>query len=495
MGSAVRTKPYAIAGIALIILIWILGSLIAGFYFVPPPWRTAGDAVQLLAAPGTWTHLLITTARIFGGFLVAFILGLAAGLVSARPKIESLLRPMLLLMQGVPPILWAIPLILVLGFSRASPVIVIALICFPLVATNIAEGAKTVPLKLREMLDVFAPGTGPRIRELVIPHLRPFIAASIRLGVTLGIKASVVAEYFGANDGIGFQIQTAYQAFQVRKLFAWALLLILIILIADRIPPEVAALVRRISRRRHERRVWPVVTTAKSDPSVNELRERFTHPSPERAVELSGVSFSYQEKRPLIADVELRVETSEVAVVYGDSGTGKTTLLRLIAGVLEPQHGSVSRPSTPGFVFQDDRFLPWRTNMQNVGTGLHFQGYDMSAVYAFAALMIARVGLEGRELDFPDELSGGMKKRLAFARCFGSLPNIILMDEPFAGLDRAGRTELWRYFEELVLAHPVPAIIVTHFPEEVPESLGARYYRLEGAPARLSRTTSPPLQR
>ena len=68
------------------------------------------------------------------------------------------------------------------------------------------------------------------MRELVLPHLRPFLAASVKAGLVLAVKASVTAEYFGANNGIGFQIQSAYMALRIRSLFAWAIILILVII-------------------------------------------------------------------------------------------------------------------------------------------------------------------------------------------------------------------------------------------------------------------------
>jgi NitT/TauT family transport system ATP-binding protein len=78
-----------------------------------------------------------------------------------------------------------------------------------------------------------------------------------------------------------------------------------------------------------------------------------------------------------------------------------------------------------------------------------------------------------------------MKKRVALARCFARLPDAILMDEPFTGLHEAGRDSLWEMFLRLLALHPVPALIVTHYPEEISGAAAARLYRLEGSPAGL----------
>jgi len=91
-------------------------------------------------------------------------------------------------------------------------------------------------------------------------------------------------------------------------------------------------------------------------------------------------------------------------------------------------------------------------------------------------------GLQAVERGFPGELSGGMKKRLAFARCFARFPEAILLDEPFAGLDTEARRLLWGKFSDLLALRRVPVVIVTHFPEEVPVTEGCRFYRLESSP-------------
>ncbi len=78
----------------------------------------------------------------------------------------------------------------------------------------------------------------PRLRELVLPHLAPFLGAAVNAGLVLAVKASVTAEYFGANDGIGFQIQAAYMSLRIHSLFAWAAVLILVILLFNTLLPR-----------------------------------------------------------------------------------------------------------------------------------------------------------------------------------------------------------------------------------------------------------------
>ena len=486
---------YTLMGAALIFLLWAAAGWMFGADIIPPPWLTVYDAFFLLTQPTSWLQLAITVIRVIAGFVLALVVGTVAGVATARKEVEALLGPAVLLLQGVPPILWTIPLILVLGISRLTPVLVIALICLPLVTLNVSEGTKSVSRSLREMLSVFAPGFFPRLRELILPHLKPFFAASIRLGLTLGIKASVVAEYFSANDGIGFQIQAAYQAFQVRRLFAWALLLVLLIVLFDRI---LSLAVGAMRSRQFVRPVKP--REALSPAGLRELHELQEPPEQRRlrplrrdgvdgsaagAVEVEGVSFGYPGAEPLLEECSFSVAPGRIAVISGDSGTGKTTLLKLIASLLLPASGRILKPEGVGFVFQDDRFLPWRSNLANVSLSLRYRGVDRSRATGISASLLKEVGLQGRELAAPEQLSGGMRKRLALARCFAALPEVVLMDEPFSGLHRSARTALWSKLGELLHRRPAAAIIVTHYPEEVPEQLRCTFYTLTGNPARL----------
>ena len=92
-------------------------------------------------------------------------------------------------------------------------------------------------------------------------------------------------------------------------------------------------------------------------------------------------------------------------------------------------------------------------------------------------------------MQMPEELSGGMKKRAALARCFARIPELILLDEPFSGLHREARQNLWKKFFDLLKLRPVPAVIVTHFPEEIAVYPNLTFYKLDGKPKYLFETS------
>jgi ABC-type nitrate/sulfonate/bicarbonate transport system ATPase subunit/ABC-type nitrate/sulfonate/bicarbonate transport system permease component len=420
--------------------------------------------------------------RVLLGFAAGFVAGLAAGVAAGtRRELDAVLKPLLLFFQGMPPLLWVIPIIVLMGIGHLPTILVIGLITLPVVAVTIAEGMGSLPRELGEMLSVFAPGPLPRLRELAFPHLKPFLAASVKVGLVLAAKASVTAEYFGASNGIGFQIQAAYQSMQIRRLFAWALLLILVILFFNHALPQVhrlAPLVRRIARRDA-----PVVCRLED---IRELKDIFLAKTSSPRIALEKVGFAWERGKPVLADVSLAVTSKEIAVIAGESGIGKTTLLKLAASLLRPTAGRILCPAHVGFVFQDDRFLPWRTVAENTALPLVYQGYPRKSALCFAHYLLAEAGLGGEEAKRPSELSGGMKKRAALARCFARLPEAIILDEPFTGLHREARVRLWEMFLHLLSLHPVPALIVTHSPEEITGLAACRLYTMKGRPATLA---------
>jgi len=479
--AAPFSRLFAGVGIAILLVVWTGASLSSGGTFVPAPWTTVADTAVLLSRGYAWTQILTTTVRVCIGFLAGLAVGVAVGVSAGRPRLASVLRPIVHFFQGMPPLLWAIPLVALMGVGHLPSILVIGLITFPLVAVTVGEGMATLPREYAEMLTVFAPGVAPRMRELVFPHLRPFLGASVKAGLVLAVKASVTAEYFGATTGIGFQIQSAYMSLRIRSLFSWALILILIILAFTYLLPQVRLLRRLVSGRTGARARQRAAVAASPWP-----QRRPPEAPGARRIVLRGVGFSWRGKDKLLEGVSLAVTGKSIMLISGDSGTGKTTLLRLAASLLPPSEGTIERPGRLGFVFQDDRLLPWRSIEENVALPIRSGGRPRRAALQEARRLLADVGLAGQETKMPAELSGGMKKRAALARCFARDPDAVLLDEPFSGLHAEARRGLWKAFLQFHARRPIPAIVVTHYPEELSAQADCTLRTLAGRPARLS---------
>ena len=168
--------------------------------------------------------------------------------------------------------------------------------------------------------------------------------------------------------------------------------------------------------------------------------------------------------RVVIDNLNLRIERGEFVALLGESGCGKTTLLRALAGLDPVQGGRIVAPRRPAVVFQEHRLLPWDTLWRNVALGL-----SAADARARAAAALAEVGLGDRLDDWPRNLSGGQAQRVALARALVQQPELLLLDEPFASLDALTRIRMHALVRDLVAKHRPGVLLVTH---DVDEAMG-----------------------
>lgn len=178
------------------------------------------------------------------------------------------------------------------------------------------------------------------------------------------------------------------------------------------------------------------------------------------AVVVSNLTREYGT-RIVIDRLNLRIERGEFVALLGESGCGKTTLLRALAGLDPIQGGRINAPRRPAVVFQEHRLLPWDNLWRNVSLGL-----QLSTARERAAEALAEVGLGDRIEDWPRNLSGGQAQRVALARALVQEPELLLLDEPFAALDALTRIRMHELVRELVARHRPGVLLVTHDVDE-----------------------------
>ena len=174
------------------------------------------------------------------------------------------------------------------------------------------------------------------------------------------------------------------------------------------------------------------------------------------SVELGG--------RRILRDMDLAVEPARLVAVIGPSGCGKTTLLRLLARLLEPTSGSVQgRREQTALDFQDHRLLPGRTALENVALGAFSTVAGQRERGVRALRLLSECGFPSQSQDlYPAQLSGGMRARVALARALAVEPRLLLLDEPFNGLDLQMRRSLQSRLRDLVERRGLGAVLVTH---------------------------------
>lgn len=178
------------------------------------------------------------------------------------------------------------------------------------------------------------------------------------------------------------------------------------------------------------------------------------------AVVVRGLRRSYG-RRVVIDGLDLTIARGEFVALLGESGCGKTTLLRALAGLDPVDGGRIEVPARPAVVFQEHRLLPWAPLWRNVSLGL-----SAPSGIRLAAAALNEVGLSGRENDWPRNLSGGQAQRVALARALVRDPQLLLLDEPFAALDALTRIRMHGLVKELVSRHRPGVLLVTHDVDE-----------------------------
>ncbi|MBP1926071.1 sulfonate transport system ATP-binding protein [Sedimentibacter acidaminivorans] len=176
-------------------------------------------------------------------------------------------------------------------------------------------------------------------------------------------------------------------------------------------------------------------------------------------------NFSVDGKEiPVLKNLYLNIEEEGITVIVGKSGCGKTTLLRLLAGLEIADRGQITLDvkGKLGMVFQEPRLMPWLTVWNNITFGLNKGTYTKE----FIENLISLVGIKGFEMAYPDQLSGGMMQRVAIARVLAYKPSIILMDEPFASLDYFTRETMQKELINIYKQSKKAIVLVTHSIDE-----------------------------
>jgi iron(III) transport system ATP-binding protein len=195
-------------------------------------------------------------------------------------------------------------------------------------------------------------------------------------------------------------------------------------------------------------------------------------------IAVKNLSYAVADKK-ILNDVSLQVEAGQIACILGPSGCGKTTLLRLLAGILRPRSGQIFLDNTEvsgpevhvpperrniGLMFQDYALFPHMTAIENVAYGLY--ALKRSEARKVAELALNRVGLGELANQYPSTLSGGEQQRVALARAIVPRPQVVMMDEPFSGLDQRLKESVRDETLSLLKETRATTVLVTHDPDE-----------------------------
>ncbi len=407
-------KVFCVAAIWLVL--WQVAALCIGNEILfASPVKTLKHLCGLVVTKAFWQTCLLSLLRILTGFILALIFGCLLGLASLKwSLLESLISPFLLFCKAVPVASFAVMLLIWWGAGWLSLAICF-LVTLPLVYVNFLEGMRSVDGKLLQMAQVFRISRRGKFFSIYRPALAPFMEGCFKTALSMGIKAGVAAEVIGISDwSIGGEIYLSKIYLDTAGVFSWTIVVIVL----------------SFGLEKGLLRLWKWFCTLQVKVPVKKKKE----PDGICGITIGDLSKSYGEQE-VLKEVSATLDERDVYCLMAPSGAGKTTLLHILAGLLKPDGGCVTAKGKagvneaiqPAMVFQEDRLCEEETALQNV----MLTGCGRQAAKECLEKLLPADALEKTV----KSLSGGMRRRVCIARALVSESNVLLMDEPFSGLD------------------------------------------------------------
>lgn len=385
-----------------------------------------------------WQTILMSLLRIIAGLALGVFMGLLLAAVSYRFRTaEDLIRPLMNLLKTVPVVSFVVLLLIWWGAGFLS-ICICFLIVFPNIYVSTLEGLKNTPGELLEMAKVFDLSAGGSFFYIYRPALRPFINSGLSLALGMCWKSGVAAEVIGTPAfSIGEQLYLSKIYLDTGGIFAWTAVVIILSILFERL---CMLLVKKFF-------AWePGVRLKKGTDKSRPGRK-----GADAALVCRDVEKSYGDKK-VLEHFNACFPAGEVSYLTWHSGEGKTTLLRLLAGLDKPDGGFLQTPQTCGMVFQEDRLCMEYSAIRNVELVTGDRDRSRQALLQL---------LEPDEIEKPCcQLSGGQRRRVALVRAMEAEREFVLLDEPFTGMDIKTREQAQRYIADV--RHDRTVLIATH---------------------------------
>lgn len=409
------------AAVLLWVLIWQLAAMAVNIpLLLPSPLAVLQRLWQLCGEGEFWYTVLTSLCRI----LLGFAAGVAGGVLLAAAAwrwqfVQAMVRPMVGVLKSTPVASFII-LALVWVKTEQLATLISFIMVLPLVYNNLCQGIAAADPKLLEMAKVFELSGWKTFRCCYLPAILPFFLSAVSSALGLAWKSGIAAEVLGRPlTAIGTKIYESKVYLETADLFAWTLVIILLSVALERL------LLRATDRVKKEGKAAS-------------------------GMQLRDLTLQYDGVR-VLEHLNLTLPDSGLVCILAPSGTGKTTLLNLFCGLLKPDGGRIEGLEDRKFayVFQEDRLVPQLTARENIRLVME-QPDDQ-----WICQMMEQLGLAGWEDALPQELSGGMQRRVAIARAFAygkqyGSRTVYLLDEPLKGLDEQAAAQTLALIRERV---------------------------------------------
>ena len=428
----------------IILLCWLavwqlLAAVIDNPFLAASPAAVFRSLFSEMGKLSFWQTVLMSLARISAGFALGLVLGILTALVNHRFSIlEELMRPVINLVKTVPVVSFVVLILIWQGPSFLS-VAVSFLMVFPSVYFSSLEGLKAVGPEMLEMAKIFRLPKKTVLFYIYRPALKPFLLGSMKSSLGLAWKSGVAAEVIGLPAySIGERIYLSKIYLDTAGILAWTAVTVGLSLLFE------MAVLKMV------RTLWELSVECRAPLSTEERM-------PVYGLCARDLEKIYSDKT-LFSGMSLKLDAGEVRWITWPSGQGKTTLLRILAGLETPDRGEVQYEGSGtslSILFQEDRLCEEYSALQNVSmvTGDRGKAEEILKELLDPSLIQKKCSL----------MSGGEKRRVALARALAAESEFLFLDEPFAGLDKETAARAWDVIQKwqggrglLIASHNFP---------------------------------------
>ncbi len=453
LNNIVKKIVLTITAICFWLFVWHFLSLkINSSIFLPSPEATYKALIRIGKRADFWQTIFNTFSKIAKGFLLALIAGTFSAIISSFVKIiDVLVSPFMRLLKTVPVASFIILALLWVKSDKLSVLISFVMVT-PVVYINILQSFDNVDNNLLEMADIFNVGLLRRLRFIYVPALVSGFMSACKIGLGFCFKAGIAAEIIGLPfQSIGSELYKSKLYLMTDELFAWTVVIVLMSVFFEGV---CIYLLNKLSCIIEKNNISRKAENENKADKSHKKKGEYEKLENNNILMIKEITKSYG-KQKVLENISFNLNESERICIYGKSGIGKTTLLRIIAGLEKADSGKITFVGKVSMVFQEDRLLENTDVYTNLYCVLGSR-FDKAEV----DMHLKEVGLEGAGNKIVSELSGGMKRRVAIVRCMMKSSEIILLDEPFKGLDTILKDNIIRYVVKYLNGRAV--IMVTH---------------------------------
>lgn len=450
-----RNKLPVFLAVLVMLVIWQLTAFWVAYPAIFPTVQSlVANTFQLLTKSEFYVSLFATLLRGFVGFALSFLMALAAAGVAAHSQFwKQFFNPIVVIIRSVPVI--SVVLVALLWFSPPQlPVFIALLTMFPVLYQSVLSGFEHVDNRLVEMSVVFGYSKWLTFLKIYLPSAKMIITGGISTASGFGWRAIIIGEVLAQPvHGIGTGMKMAQVYLNVSELFAWTIVAVLVSYLFDLVIHFLSG-VRFTSFFKLKKSNHSPLKTTKNTASE---------------IEVKGVSKSFGTTQ-VLEDVNLRFSESKVYLLKAPSGRGKTTLLRILSGVVKPDSGVLKAQNchSKAFSFQDNRLCNWLTVRENILFAASDKfGKDATALN----FIIANLELADILEKYPHQLSGGQQQRVGLARALVAKADLLLLDEPLNGLDNLLKQKIMHFIDEYIRLYKPLVVWATHEDIRLPNAV------------------------